>query len=414
MSLYTGIDSCRACGSNTLSLVFDAGIQELTGRFPASISEELGSGPLQLLQCDPDSGCGLVQLAHTYNLSELYGENYGYRSGLNKDMVQHLHKHVKSIIEMDLLEPGSTVIDIGSNDGTTLNAYPSNSFNLIGVDPSSEKFRRYYNEGISTICDFFSQSTMQKAFPEIKARVITSFSMFYDLEDPVKFASEVAALLDEKGVWIFEQSYLPRMLEANSFDTICHEHLEFYSLSSVDYILKQAGLRIMDVSFNETNGGSFVVQACRENAAHDSKTVKINSVLEKEKSIGLSDGAAFQQFSQRVEEEMNKLREFLLRQKAQNKVVKGLGASTKGNVLLQYYKIGPDLISEIGEVNPDKFGRFTPGSHIPIVSQEKLLESKPDYLLVLPWHFREFFCASRKFQGQKLVFPLPRFEIIDC
>jgi NDP-4-keto-2,6-dideoxyhexose 3-C-methyltransferase len=414
MSSYIEINGCRACGSENLSIVFDAGVQELTGRFPASITEELGSGPLKLLQCNPSSGCGLVQLAHTYNLAELYGENYGYRSGLNKDMVNHLHDHVRTILEMDILEPDATVVDIGSNDGTTLNAYPPNSYNLIGIDPSSAKFLRFYNEGITTICDFFSQHAVHNVFPGIKARVITSFSMFYDLEDPVKFALEVAALLDEKGVWVFEQSYLPEMLEANSFDTICHEHLEFYSLSSVEYILRRAGLRIMDVNFNDTNGGSFVVYACLKDAAHVSESDKIGSVLEKEKSIGLSDGSAFKHFSQRIESEMNKLLEFLVRQKEDKKVVKGLGASTKGNVLLQYYNIGPDLISEIGEVNPDKFGRFTPGTHIPIVPQDQLLQSKPDYLLVLPWHFRDFFCASSKFRDEKLVFPLPRFEIVDC
>ena len=238
--------------------------------------------------------------------------------------------------------------------------------------------------------------------------------MFYDLEDPVQFAKDVESVLADSGMWFLEQSYLPTMLEANSFDTICHEHLEFYSLKSLMMILDKAGLRVIDVEFNDVNGGSFSIAACKKSANVESHTSHINRILEHEVSIGLEDGSAFERFGGRIEEERRKLMSFLNEQKVAGNRVSCLGASTKGNVLLQYYGISTELIDVVGEVNPDKYGCFTPGTRIPIVSEEAVLAANPDYLLVLPWHFKEFFLSLRALQGRNLVFPLPEFEVIKC
>jgi NDP-4-keto-2,6-dideoxyhexose 3-C-methyltransferase len=243
------------------------------------------------------------------------------------------------------------------------------------------------------------------------AKVITSFSMFYDLEDPVAFACEIAGALDDDGIWIFEQSYLPAMLRSNSFDTICHEHLEFYALKQINWIAARSGLKVLDVEFNDINGGSFSITAAKASSGRKPNAVWLNSILLEEKALGLEGLEVFNDFKRRVELAKITLLDFLEGARKAGKSVCGLGASTKGNVLLQYCGIDATLLREIGEVNEDKIGTFTPGTLIPIVSEQQLLASNPDYLLVLPWHFRAFFESLPAMKGRRVVFPLPKFEI---
>ena len=202
------------------------------------------------------------------------------------------------------------------------------------------------------------------------------------------------------------------MLRTNSFDTICHEHLEFYALKQINWIADKAGLKVLDVEFNDVNGGSFSITAAKISSKRQPNSEWLNKILEDEVALGLDSTRAFDGFKIRVEEARIALISFLREAKQNGKRVCGLGASTKGNVLLQYYGIDDKLLTEIGEVNEDKFGSFTPGAHIPLVSEEQLLASNPDYLLVLPWHFRAFFLSSPTMKGRNLVFPLPKFEIV--
>jgi hypothetical protein len=390
------------------------GEQALTGVFPKSRTEKITTGPIELVQCVGVDKCGLVQLKQSYDLSEMYGMNYGYRSGLNASMVTHLHSKVEKILASDVLNPGDLIIDIGSNDGTTLRAYPVKKYQLVGVDPTGVKFSSYYPPEIELIVDFFSAEVVKSALSGKTAKVITSFSMFYDLEDPVAFAREVERALDEEGVWIFEQSYLPAMLRTNSFDTICHEHLEFYSLKQINWIASRAGLKVLDVEFNNINGGSFSITAAKSSSKRQVNTEWLDKIIDEENALGLGTTEAFDEFKGRVEESRQALLKFLNEAKSSGKTVCGLGASTKGNVLLQYFGIDASLLSVIGEVNEDKFGSFTPGTLIPLAAEADVLNSNPDYLLVLPWHFRNFFLALPSMKGRKLVFPLPQFEIIEC
>ena len=381
--------------------------------FPRSRSEKVTAGPVDLVKCSSADGCGLVQLKQSYELSEMYGLNYGYRSGLNASMVSHLHSKVKKILALGVLEQGDLVVDIGSNDATTLLAYPQGQYRLLGVDPTGVKFASYYPDEITLIADFFSAKAVANHMADAKAKVITSFSMFYDLEDPVAFAREIEATLVDDGVWVFEQSYLPAMLRTNSFDTICHEHLEFYALKQINWIAEKAGLRVLDVDFNEVNGGSFSIVAAKRDSKRTLNTEWLNKILEDEVALGLESTKAFDAFKIRVEEARVALMEFLKQAKRNGKTVCGLGASTKGNVLLQYFGIDENLVREIGEVNEDKFGSFTPGTYIPLVSEQQVLASNPDYLLVMPWHFRAFFESLPSMKGRRLVFPLPHFEIVE-
>jgi NDP-4-keto-2,6-dideoxyhexose 3-C-methyltransferase len=410
--MFKTISKCRICGSKHLSTVMALGEQALTGVFPRSLSEKITAGPVELVKCSGPDRCGLVQLKQSYDLSEMYGMNYGYRSGLNDSMISHLHSKVQKIMALGVLDTGDLVIDIGSNDATTLRAYPKNRFQLVGIDPTGIKFSTYYPEEIELISEFFSANLVAKKLAGKKAKVITSFSMFYDLEDPVNFAQEIESSLSDDGIWIFEQSYLPAMLRTNSFDTICHEHLEFYALKQINWIADKAGLKVLDVEFNDVNGGSFSITAAKNNSKHVPNFEWLNKILEDEVSLGLDTTLAFDDFKTRVEESRNALLNFLIEAKGSGKKVCGLGASTKGNVLLQYFGITSDLIVSIGEVNPDKFGAFTPGTLIPILSQDEVLKAKPDYIVVLPWHFRDFFESMHTLKGSKLVFPLPEFQIV--
>ncbi len=411
--MMTSISKCRVCGSSQLDNVMSLGEQALTGVFPKSRSEQLTSGPVDLVRCAAPDGCGLVQLEQSYSLSEMYGMNYGYRSGLNASMVRHLHDKVSAVLALNVLKEGDIVIDIGSNDGTTLCAYPQGKYELIGVDPTGVKFQPYYPPQIKLLPDFFSAALVEKALKGRKAKIITSFSMFYDLEDPIAFAREIAGSLAPDGVWMMEQSYLVAMLQTNSFDTICHEHLEFYVLKQIMWIAEHSGLKVLDAELNGTNGGSMSVTLAKASSAHEPNHAHIQKILDDEASIGLDDSSAFVGFKERVAQEQAKLMAFLHQAKADGQRVCGLGASTKGNVLLQYYGIDDSLIESIGEVNEDKFGAFTPATHIPLVSEDVLLKSNPDYLVILPWHFRDFFLRQEKFKGRKLVFPLPSFEIVQ-
>ena len=407
------ITRCRICGSSELTEVVKLGTQTLTGVFPSQKDQHIISGPLTLVKCSSKTGCGLVQLKHSYDLSDMYGMNYGYRSGLNASMVKHLHAKVKGILNLGVLKPKDLIIDIGSNDSTTLQGYPKGEYELVGIDPTGVKFKEYYPPEIRLIPDFFSADTVAQALDGRKAKVISSISMFYDLEDPVAFAREIEGALDDDGVWVFEQSYLPAMLRTNSFDTICHEHLEFYALKQINWIAQAAGLKVLDVEFNDINGGSFSITAAKKDAKHQPNTAVLDKILADEVELGLDGLAVWEDFNSNIEREREALMSFLKDAKSQGKTVYGLGASTKGNVLLQYYNIDETLIEGIGDVNSDKFGSFTPGTLIPIESEQNVLAKEPDYLVILPWHFRPFFLQLPSMKGKKLVFPLPKFEIVE-
>ena len=409
--MYKALTACRICGGKDLVKILDLGEQVLTGVFPKQRDQQITKGPLQLLKCTAEQGCGLVQLAHSYDLGEMYGENYGYRSGLNASMVAHLKAKVARIQSLVTLRPGDLVIDIGSNDGTTLSAYPSD-LRLVGIDPTGSKFRQYYPAHVSLIPDFFSAALFRKAFPGVQAKVVTSFSMYYDLEAPMDFMQQVFDVLDVGGIWVFEQSYLATMLEKNSYDTACHEHLEYYALQQIKWMADRVGFEMIDIEFNDVNGGSFSVVARKPSASVSGVTSAIQAVLDEEKRIGLDTLAPYLAFEQRVERSREDLSAFLAKAQRDGKTVAALGASTKGNVLLQYCRLTEKDLSCVAEVNPDKFGTFTPGSLIPIVDQTEVVQQGYDYLVVLPWHFRSFFDVSAKLAGQTLVYPLPTLEVV--
>lgn len=409
---YNEIEHCRIADSKHLISVLDLGHQSLTGVFPASAQDDVTVGPLELVWC-PDSG--LLQLKHSYDPDELYGDNYGYRSGLNQSMVDHLGRKVALLEKTAELQPGDVVVDIGSNDATTLKAYSTAGIVKIGVDPVGPKFAEYYPADVELIPAFFSAQTLAE-LNQSQAKIITSIAMFYDLEQPIKFARDICSSLADDGIWHFEQSYMPSMLRTNSYDTICHEHLEYYSLGTVKKILDQADMKLVDVAMNDINGGSFAVTACKR----QNQTVKVNHavidwLLEQESRMGLDTVRPFREFEERVYRHRTDLKNLINALVDDGKKVLGYGASTKGNVLLQFCNFTAAEIPAIAEVNPYKYGRVTPGTHIPIVSEQQASEMQPDYYLVLPWHFKNGILQREQDflqRGGKFIFPFPEIEIV--
>jgi hypothetical protein len=411
MPSSTEILRCRVSGSQNLIQVLDLGEQALTGVFPRQPNAPLTAGPLRLVWC-PDSG--LLQLSHSYDLGEMYGENYGYRSGLNRSMVDHLAQKIRELERWADLKPGDAVVDIGSNDATSLKAYQTSGLLRTGIDPTGEKFRHFYPDEVTLVPDFFSVEAYRRAGGR-PAKIVTSIAMFYDLEDPIDFARQVETILADGGLWHFEQSYMPSMLRLVSYDTVCHEHLEYYSLGVVQRILDAAGLRVVDVKMNAVNGGSFAVTAARKGDPRRGADAVVSWLLEQEERMGLHTPRPYRDFEERVFRHRADLRRLLEALKADGKKVLGYGASTKGNVVLQFCGIGPDLLPCIAEVNEEKFGAFTPGTGIPIVSEADARAMNPDYLLVLPWHFRDGIVrreAEFLARGGRLIFPFPEIEIV--
>ena len=415
--LYRAIDRCRLCDDPALAPVLGLGEQHLTGVFPRSRDAAPTRGPLELVRCAGAGGCGLVQLRHSYDHAEMYGQAYGYRSSLNSSMVRHLADTVAALRARVALRDADLVIDIGSNDGTLLSNYPAGGATLVGIDPTAAKFRSYYRADIKVIPEFFAAELVRRQFPGRRARLVTSIAMFYDLEAPLAFASQIAEILADDGLWHFEQSYLPSMLRTTSYDTICHEHLEYYALRQIKWIADRAGLKLVDAQFNDTNGGSFAVTAARRDAPYPEAVATVATILADEARLGLNDGAAYAAFAAHVGEHKRGLLALLAELSAAGKRVVGYGASTKGNVILQYCGLTEAELPCIAEVNADKFGCVTPGTWIPIVSEADAKARRPDYLLVLPWHFRDNLIArEQEFLrgGGKMIFPLPAIEIVGA
>lgn len=412
MNAYTERKTCRVSGSRNLISVLSLGTQALTGVFPKSAEEPITEGPLDLVW-NPESG--LLQLKHSYEPSEMYGDNYGYRSGLNQSMVDHLTHKVQFLERLAQPTIGDVVLDIGSNDCTTLKAYSNSGLRRIGIDPTGKKFASFYPEDVELVPEFFGADAYWSKMDK-PAKLISSIAMFYDLEDPIQFAKEIEQVLADDGLWHFEQSYMPSMLRTNSYDTICHEHIEYYSLGAVQKILDAADLKVVDVEMNNINGGSFAVTAAKKsNTTAVANAPVINWLMEQEERMGLNTPRPFRDFEERVFAHREDLVRLVRSLVADGKKVFGYGASTKGNVTLQFCGFTATDIPCIAEVNEEKFGRVTPGTHIPIISEQEARAMEPDYFLVLPWHFKDgILRREREFManGGKFIFPFPEIEII--
>jgi len=393
--------------------------------------------PLDLVRCDvekDEAACGLVQLRHTVPPNLMYS-SYGYRSGVNETMTRHLKGIVdEAVARVGGLGMGNLVLDIGANDGTLLKHYvvdKEKQYYRVGFEPSNiqpdgDFLKRENRKPTWTtyVRDYFSEQSYAKIFRDASlmwsprtADIITSIAMFYDLEDPNRFVKDVAAVLAPKGIWVFEMSYMPSMLRNASFDTVCHEHLEYYSLSVIERLLHKHGLTVVDATLNDANGGSIRITAAHAGAVMRTEEVKerIYDIQRKEFEMGLHTSQPYTAFEAKVLAIRNDLGALLLKLRGEGKKIYGYGASTKGNVILQYCGITPDHITAIADRNPQKVGTKTIGTNITIVSEDEMRAAKPDYLLVLPWHFMDEFRRREEAfvaRGGKFIVPVPAVKII--
>jgi cyclopropane fatty-acyl-phospholipid synthase-like methyltransferase len=407
----TNIKSCRSCGSKNLEDLFSLGKQDYTGIFPKKKNSKIPKGELKLIKCKK---CTLVQLSNNFSLKKMYGNNYGYRTGLNLSMVNHIKKKIEYLKKKIQFDEGDIVLDIGSNDATLLKFFNHKRLNLIGIDPTISKFKKYYPKEIKKVVNFFSKKNLEKIIVKKKVKLITSIAMFYDLPDPMSFAKDIYNLLDDNGIWHLEQSYSGYMLKNLSYDTICHEHLEYYSLKSIKYIFDKCNLKIIDIKFNKINGGSFAITVAKKKSPIKINKSVVQKILKYEKDNKVNSTTTYKNFFKKIYIQKKKLESLLSSLKRKNKVIYGYGASTKGNVILQFCNIKNNYIKFICDINRDKENCYTPGSKIKIVSEISAKNSKPDYYLVLPWHFKEFILKKEKSllkNGTRFIFPLPAVRI---
>lgn len=413
----TVINTCRVCGNKPLKPVLSFGEQHISN-FVKTPEEDGPRVPLELVLCDAaNGGCGLLQLHHTTPPEWMY-KYYWYKSGINESMVAALRDITNKAQQLIRLDKGDVVVDIGANDGTLLRAYTVPNLALVGFEPAENLIPSASIGTTKIINDFFSYGAYQHQMGEVKPKVITAIAMFYDLDDPNAFVAGIKQILHPEGVFIIQMAYLTLMLETNNFDNVCHEHLAYYSLLSLDNLLRRHDLEIFDVELNDVNGGSYRVYVCHKGAGvlgFSGAQQRLDEITEHERRLGLNSIHIYSAFAQRVAAERKALVDFLRQEAKRGKRIYAYGASTKGNMLLQYYGLGHEVISKIADRNPDKWGKMTVGTHIPIVSEDEARQDKPDYFLVLPWHFlRGFLVRERSYLegGGKFVVPLPKFRVI--
>ena len=410
--------TCRVCGSSALTKVIDLGEQYLQGSFvkPDKELPPMRKIPTILLRCDPtkdEKACGLLQMAYSVPADILYSA-YWYRSGTNQTMRDHL-KGIAGEAADIVDKKNARVLDIGCNDGTLLNYY-SDEFVKFGVDPSD--VAKEVKGNIKVIQDIFPSEELANECNGAKFDIITSIAMFYDLEDPVAFVKNVKNALSADGLWIFEMSYMPSMLKLNSYDTICHEHLEYYSLAVLENILRRADMKMIKVSLNDSNGGSI---RCYATHVTNFKFKKyefmqtLENLRHEEFDLELDSDKPYRNFQERINVHKEELSSLLKKLKKEGKRIHLYGASTKGNTILQWCGLDNSIIDYAADRNPDKHGALTLGTNIPIISEAESRAMNPDYYLVLPWHFKKEFIEREKEaldRGIGMIFPLPTIEIV--
>jgi len=409
------IEQCRICQNKNLKHILTLGNQYLVD-FLDNKEDTNYVAPLELVLCSKkDNGCGLLQLQHTVPPDLLY-RKFWYKSGVNQTIRDDLEDIVRKAEKKIDLHDGDFVIDIGANDGTLLRFYKNSSLKLIGFEPATNLLEEASSGTFKIFNEYFNSRIFEESFEDKKAKMITSISIFYDLDNPHDFVEDITKILDENGIWILQMNYLVTMLENFAFDNIVHEHLEYYSLQSLEHLLDKHGLEVFDVEQNNINGGSIRAFIKFKDSKKFSISKRVNDVIVYEMRLGLSDEKTYLDFARQIKSLKQQTCKFIKDEINNGKKIYVYGASTRGNTLLQYYGLNSQFIQAASERNPAKWGKYIVGSMIPIISEEQARLEKPDYFLVLPWYFvDEFVNRERKFldDGGKFLIPLPQFKLID-
>tara|TARA_B110000027_G_scaffold16142_2_gene16593 strand:+ start:22093 stop:23316 length:1224 start_codon:yes stop_codon:yes gene_type:complete len=405
------IKNCRNCGNTNLAFLFTLGNLAFTGKFPTK-AQKIPKAKLTLVMC---KSCKLVQLDRNFNRDYLYGKDYGYRTGINRTMTKHVQSVAKMASKRIKLRSGDAVLDIASNDATLLKSYNNKSIITVGVDPLINKYRKYYSKINYKFSNFFSSKILSKTLKDKKFKIITALSMFYDLPKPNLFLKDIKKILHKDGIFILEHADLYSIYKNSVFDTICHEHLEYYSSTVIFNMIKKHNLEVFNHKFNDINGGSSQYFICHKNSKFKVNKKRIQKIINLEKKLKLTDVSAYKKFYKKILVIKDKLNFKIQEINKKNQIIHGYGASTKGNVLLQYFNINNKDLPYIAERNPKKFDKFTPGTKIRIVSEEISRKKAPNYYLVLPWHFKKEILKREKkirSKGCKFIFPLPKISVV--
>jgi SAM-dependent methyltransferase len=413
--------TCRLCGSRSLTPIVDLGAQMLASAFASKENQAVlptRKVPLELVRCNPtldENACGLVQLRHTFPADIMYAD-YWYASGVNQTMRDALADITANAMRFVSVAKDDVALDIGCNDGTLLRSYKDPGLALVGFDPA-KNFLGAGEEGFRRLNDYFNKTSYVAALGTRKAKIVTSIAMFYDLEDPVSFTRDVHDILADDGIWILQMADLPTMLRHNMFDNICHEHLIYYHLAPMEFLLKRCGMKLVDVELNAINGSSyrFYIRKAEGPAPTPDALKRIAKVRFEEFNMALDTDAPYQRFKENIERNRNDLLFFVNQERAKGKAILVYGASTKGNVLLQYCGLTEQIIPFAAERNPRKWGTRTLGSDIPIISEEEARGMNPDYFLVLPYHFLdEMLVREKEFigRGGKFIVPVPTVKVV--
>ncbi len=409
---YSTIKKCRCCNEQKLKEFLNFGKMCLSTEFPPINTKKLNKIPMNVVIC---SKCKLIQLEHNYELKRLYNKNYGYKSGVNQTMNDHLESITRDIEKRVNLKSKDIVLDIASNDGTLLKKYKNKKTIKFGIDPTIKKFRSEYPKKFIVHPGFFDKRVFKKKVKK-KAKAITSIAVFYDLPNPNDFVKDISEILDKKGVWVLEQSYFPKLFFNNAYDSLCHEHLTYFTMYQLNIMLHKNCLKIFDIKLNEMNGGSIRFFISHENSGHVNNNRNIKKIKKIEKKYFGKLKINLRKFKKNIKKSKRELKNFVHKNKKEKKIIHLYGASTKGNIILQYCKLTKKDIEFAADRNNEKWGRETPGSKIPIISETSSRIKKPNFYLVMPWHFKKEILKREKIflkHGGKLVFPLPKLNIVS-
>ncbi|MBI3985152.1 MAG: methyltransferase domain-containing protein [Candidatus Levybacteria bacterium] len=402
------IKACRVCGSKNLLKILSLGNQYLSDF--VKTNKKPKSFPLSIFVC---KRCLLVQLDNNAPQKYLYTERYGYKSGINQTMKDELKGIAnESLRKIKKTKDKVVAVDIGANDGTLLSFYPK-SVHRVSVEPVkklAKESKKYANEVVN---DYFTYEAYSKHSKNLKADIVSAISCFYDMEEPNKFVEDVKKIMKDDGIFVIQQNYLVEMLRKNAFDNIVHEHLEYYSLLSLNNLLARHNLEVFDVELRDLNGGSFRTYIAQKGKRRISKNVLKMQVLEKR--LRLTNKKVYKDFAKRIKENKEKILNFIKKEVKRGKTIYLYGASTRGNTLLQYLGLGTKYIPFAVERNPEKWGKKIASVGIPIISEEKARKDKPDYMLVLPWFFKtEFLKREGTYLkgGGHFIFPLPKIDVV--
>jgi len=410
------INKCRFCGNSNIEFIGGIGNQCLSSVFPSSPSDNYSKSPLELALCIKDKrtdSCGSVQLAHDYNLQKMYQE-YPYSSSSNSSMKGVLENVASSAFSF--CDGNSNVIlDTGGNDGTLLSFFEDKAEKLINIDPASNVKPIINSSKYHRIVDFFTKEKYFQSFGKQKVNLAFSIAMFYHLSNPIKFAKDIESVLDDSGVWVIQMAYLPAMINTNMYDNIVHEHIGYYGVTHMQWILSKANLDIFNVLENDVYGGSFRLFVKKKNNIKIPIYESVQNYITKEIEEGIYRPETYQSFFMRVNETKNSLISLINSLMKDNKSIWIYGASTKGNSIMQFCNIDNSQITAAADTNSFKIGKYIIGSNIPILSEEQMRSQKPDYLLCLPYGFVEDFILREDElinQGTKFIVPLPEVRIL--